>query len=124
MSASTIYSLRDGLITVTDAAGQLLWAGRPLGVSVKAIAALSTLDAVIVLLDYMEMGRGQVKNLIRLERDGRVAWQASLPTREPSDCYVDFSLGSGSHISASSWSGWRVLLDPASGEIEEKAFTK
>lgn len=124
MSEATIYTLDDGTITATDVSGAVVWVGRPLGARVVDVAVLSTVGAVIVLLDYMEMGSGPVNNLIRMNRDGTVAWQALLPTTEPSDAYVDFSLASEGLILASSWSGWRVRLDAESGEIIEKLFAK
>jgi outer membrane protein assembly factor BamB len=124
LSEVTVYGLDDGTITATDASGAVVWTGRPLGARVVDIAVLGAIGAVIALLDYMEMGSGPAKNLIRIDREGTVVWQAPLPTSELSDAYVDFSLDSEGLVSANSWSGWRVRLDAASGEIIEKLFAK
>jgi outer membrane protein assembly factor BamB len=125
MSEATVYGLDGGTITATDASsGVVLWAVRPLGARVVDIAGLGAFGGVVVLLDYMEMGSGPANNLIRLDRNGAVVWQAPLPTGEPSDAYVEFSLDSEGWVSASSWSGWRVRLDAANGEIIQKLFSK
>lgn len=122
MSGPHIYSIRDGAVVISNELGNVTWEGRPFGTTVLDIAVLAPENDAILLLDYMEMGSGPSRNLIKLDSDGKVSWTAELPTGEPSDCYVSFHLDGD--VFAHSWSCYRVRIDRRSGLITERTFTK
>jgi hypothetical protein len=45
-------------------------------------------DSAIVLLDYMEMGEGPQRNLVKVRHAGSIAWIADLPNTGQQECYV------------------------------------
>lgn len=116
------YSVTNGAVLVVDARnGNPLWHGEIDEVpAVRALGIPNSEDA-IVLLDYMAK-RGAFANLVRIGPDGAVRWRAQLPTSDPSDAYVNFELNG--RLSANSWTGHRVVLDIATGEIKESDFVK
>jgi hypothetical protein len=49
-------------------------------------------DRAIVLLDYMAGPIGPRQNLICVDCDGQVVWQAALPTSSSPESFVSFEL--------------------------------
>ncbi len=76
----------------------------------------------LVIFDW-ETGTGSQENLVCLEPDGRVRWRATLPTGDPSDCFVAVGLD-GDLVRANSMSCYAVWLDPATGRALRTLFTK
>lgn len=76
----------------------------------------------MVLLDYMAQPSGPFENLVRVDGQGRVVWRAPPPPGSVGDAYVSFSV-EGDNV-ANSWSGYRVILDAATGKICESRFVK
>jgi hypothetical protein len=64
-----------------------------------------------------------VPNLVCVDDGGSVVWRAELPVHSGDDIYVDADVRSGALI-AISWSGYRVTINPFSGEITSRLFTK
>jgi hypothetical protein len=54
--------------------------------------------------------------------DGSVRWQ-HLPPEGAQDAFVSVELRAG-EVAMTSWSGWRVLVDPVSGVVTKRDFTK
>jgi len=79
-------------------------------------------DSAVVLLNAPS-GAGRVRNLLRVDRAGNVIWRAELPDREPTDSFTAFEIRDGA-VSASTWSGHRVLIEMSSGRIVGQQFTK
>ena len=119
------YSVEDCQLVVKDSGtGALAWQGRPNGCPVVKTQSLPDSDDAIVLLDYSSGDpRRDFRNILRCRPDGSVAWQAELPDPSSGDAYVDMAVSSGGVI-ARSWSGYRVLLDRATGSIQQSVFTK
>ena len=62
--------------------------------------------------------------LLRVRPDGNIVWRAELPLPDDwTDQYVEFAQSDGV-LSANSWSTYYVLLDPETGRILSKEFTK
>jgi len=76
----------------------------------------------ITLLDALS-GTGRHRNIVRVADDGSVVWRAELPPGSQPDAYVAVSV-SDTEISASSWSGYRVVLDAETGQILRSDFVK
>ncbi len=75
----------------------------------------------IVLLDILASKESQFRNLLCIERDGNVVWKAELPVSQ--DAFVSFQMTTDGLV-ANSWSGYRVILNPATGKIMERQFVK
>lgn len=123
MSEYAQYLLNEGRVSIVGTAGRPIWEGLPLGIHALSVRPQIAGDGALVLLDYMEMGPGPIRNLIRLQSDGQVAWQAELPDRSP-DCYVSVDQDSRGSIYANTWEGWRVNIDIESGKIRRADFVK
>ncbi len=101
--------------------GKLQWRGQPDGYPVwKALSAPDS-DDFLVLLRY-DRGPKTFQNLLRIRPDGSVVWQAELPDRI-FDTYVGMEWSDG-RLTAGSWSGFEVVLDPDTGRILSQKFTK
>jgi outer membrane protein assembly factor BamB len=119
-----LFSVYEGDLVVTDlASGHVIWTGRPLGHAVTEVLPLSGGDKAAVLLDYRSMQSGAARNLICLAVDGEIVWQASLPTDSPSDAFVSLDVV-GERIIAHSWTGYRSIIDPKTGDIIDRTFEK
>lgn len=102
--------------------GRVVWRGQPLGYSVQMVLPTPSSDAFLVLLRYDRGPTTAFRNLLRLQPDGAVVWQAELPDRGY-DAYTDVEWRN--HVlTAFSWSGFLVVLDPDSGRILSTRFTK
>jgi hypothetical protein len=121
--SATVFTMHRGRLISWDLiSGDLRWDGRPLGVAVRIVRSVPGEARAIVMLDRATArspgpcGRG---NLASVDGDGRVRWVADLPTDGVPDRYLSFDLD-GDEIAAQSWSGYRVRLDLATGEIVDK----
>ncbi len=54
---------------------------------------------------------------------GEVVWRAKLPSTSATDTFTEMQL-TAEGVSASSWSGYRVLIDSETGETLSDQFTK
>jgi hypothetical protein len=63
------------------------------------------------------------QNLYCIDASGHAVWRAVLPDASGPDCYLS-AMVDGDHVVAATWSGFRVVLDLASGAIREAEFTK
>jgi hypothetical protein len=118
------YGVNDGELLVFD--DPPTWHGRIEGRPVRQAASLSETPDAIVLLEppLIEDSRQPFPNLLRVGPDGQVVWRAELP--EPGDWtdeYVEFGHRDGK-LTANSWSCFHVVLDPETGRILSKKFTK
>jgi hypothetical protein len=73
-------------------------------------------------LELPDTRDGYASEVIRRAPDGTVAWRV-LPPDGESDAWVAVSL-QGDTVKATSWSGWLVELDLASGNEAARSFTK
>jgi hypothetical protein len=88
------------------------------------IAEAFALDNLVVVrfpYDASPRGYGAFDNLLTLNSRGERAWVAELPTNG-TDSYV--AISSREPLVANSWSGFQCTLDPESGKILRKVFTK
>src|SRR5262245_12486852 len=124
MRTPCTFTILDRQLLITDpATGHTRWHGLPLGLPVEEVQPMQAPDRAIVLLDYLARPTGPNQNLICVDCDGRVVWQAALPTSSSPESFVSFEL-LGDQLFANCWSGWRVAIDPTTGDILRAAFTK
>jgi len=75
----------------------------------------------IILIDYMERRQAGFSNLLCVGRDGDTRWVAELP-RSP-DSFVGMRM-EGNILSAGTWSGYGVKIDPKTGKRLSMVFVK
>lgn len=85
------------------------------------VLALPQSDDQIVLTDYVNAtpDRG---NLARIRNDGTEVWRVT-PATYSQDAWTVARLD-GDVCRASTWSGWDVTLDLATGQERSRVFTK
>lgn len=110
-------------LVITDSVtGRTVWRGKLDGYPVWKALAIPNSDDCIVLLEYWARPEYPFQNLLRIGRDGSIRWRAQLPDIG-ADAYISIRL-TEHELMASSWSGFRVVLDPETGSICSQEFTK
>lgn len=61
-------------------------------------------------------------NLVSVDSEGRVRWEAELPTSNPGDRY--YKISSREPLIAYSTQSYDCVIDPSTGRILSKEFTK
>lgn len=114
------YEIRDGLLEIRDATeGHMIWRGSVDGGDVVKVVALPESEDCVVIITG---GNGDsARNLIKVRKDGSIAWRAEAPPEFGN--YVDIDLQNGD-LMAWSWSCYLLKLDPEKGTILDKSFTK
>jgi hypothetical protein len=81
-------------------------------------------DLVIVFFapDSNPKKFGQFHNVVAVDRNGNRVWEADLPTSNTGDRY--YKIANRSPLTLYSTQSYDVVLDPASGHIIEKRFTR
>ena len=81
-------------------------------------------NRIIVLFDpeAPRNGSGTFQNLFALRANGNRDWIAELPTNESSDVYV--GVASKTPLLANSWSCYMCEIEPTTGRIKARVFTK
>lgn len=83
-------------------------------------------DATVTLYDWMADDVRDGRNLIATNRDGTERWRATPvnfndPARE--DCFTAIRWD-GASLTAYTWSGYKVAVNPDNGSITVLEFTK
>ena len=118
-----VFSCQDGVLIIKDANDDReLWRGKPDGYDVGKVLAVSDPDRCVAFLEPRLMKR-PFPNLVCVDANGSVVWRAELPDHSGDDIYVDAEVRSG-FLVAFSWLCYRVTIDPFSGEITSRLFTK
>lgn len=102
--------------------GTLKWHGQPDGYPVDiALPVPDSDDCLVLLQSWARPGYGLL-NLIRIRPDGSIVWRAEQPMRAH-DRYLDVEW-TEQGLAAWSSSGFNVVLDPDTGRILAREFTK
>jgi hypothetical protein len=112
---------KEGLLSVVDDAGTVLWSGEPLGYRAADVLPIEGSDDCVVMCRYDEVVRGPFRNVARLTSRGAIIWQAEVPAAD--DRFVAIKWMNGL-LTATSWGGWSVRLDVGSGRITDSVFVK
>ncbi len=113
----------EDLLIVDQRSGEVSYTGRPQGHPVEQVMPLPASDDCIVLLAH-ERGPKVFRNVLRLGPTGEEVWVADIPEPTGPDAYVEINWDQEAALTASSWSGYLVSLDPESGRIKEAEFVK
>jgi hypothetical protein len=88
---------------------------------VEALPIAGSPDCVVVL--DPSAGPKVFSNLVRVCPDGEVAWRAATPESSAPDAYVEARFEEGRLI-ATSWSGFRCVVDPEDGSVDRVGWAK
>jgi hypothetical protein len=89
---------------------------------VRVSKVLPCEDDYIVLLDYHDASKARLEaNLRRLHSDGSVVWAATTPNSNGMFTDVEWRDG---RLTAWTWEGFIITVDPRTGRLLEKVFTK
>ena len=111
------------VVSVAVEGGVVLVGDRRLRLEHPVERAIVTGDRLIVLFDPGSgPGDQAFANVKAYDLQGRPLWTAELPTGGSGDCYMNLS--GGRRLTAWSWSCYQCHLDPETGRITERQFTK
>jgi hypothetical protein len=77
----------------------------------------------VIIYDWSANQEYRIENLVRVDASGDLIWRAKLPESTGHDCFVAVIVD-GNAISANTWSGYTLTLDPISGKTLTCTFTK
>jgi hypothetical protein len=119
----TLFAAPDlHLEEIQDANGASVLRGIYKGKTVTQALVLQNGEKCVILLDPSScLELKSHRNLFCLDRDGQIAWIASLP--ETYDRFVEIRVGPVGLL-ANSHSGYLVTLEPATGRVIDQVFTK
>ena len=117
------YQIGDGDIVVLNRdKGNVHWRGRPKGYPAESVVPVpGDLDAVI-LVPRGEKEQGSFRNLLRIDANGSIVWEAELPDLG-ADAYAKVAVRDR-RLVGWSWSGYMVGINWDTGKIEKQTFTK
>ena len=99
--------------------GSLTWRGLYKGVPIKDVMPVG--GECIILLDPDAGKQPVFKNLLRIGRGGYPRWLADLPASP--DAFIDMR-SERAGVSARTWSGYTIRIDPNSGRHLGQEFVK
>jgi hypothetical protein len=114
------FEVRDGAVCKVDVSTGAVTARRG-PEATQVVQILPTEARLIVREDYYRFPEGQ-SNLYCLDHDLRRLWTAELPSA--GDAYANPVLDRGVVLECGSWGGFTCEIDPGTGQIVRKAFTK
>jgi hypothetical protein len=121
MSAPKFEVTPSGGVRAIDVlTGRVLAERAAVGTSVVQLLPLGA-GRVVVRENYFRFPRGE-SNVYCLDAALREVWRAELPA--PSDVYANPVAADGGLLRVASWECWSCELEPASGRIVRKEFTK
>jgi hypothetical protein len=120
---SISHYVLDGELVIQDPnINTITWKGKPKGYTVVSVTETPEKVDCIVLLEYWANGN-RFKNLLRIDPNGSIIWEAELPSGTGVDAYVKAEWRSA-QLTAWSWSGFMVTIDHEKGSILNKKFVK
>jgi len=114
------FELRGGAVCKVNASTGAVIA-RHAPEATQVVQLLPTGGGSIVQEDYYRFPEGR-SNLYCLDHDLRRLWTAELPSA--GDAYANPVLDRGEVLERASWGGFTCAIDPGTGQIVRKAFTK
>lgn len=123
MSTRALFSVSDGVLTISLDDATEVWAGMPDGMRVLDLRIALDGCSAIALLDP-PVGGGRVRNLVRITSAAEVVWRGELPQAGSTDAFVSLDTDIDGVVLASTWTGCRVRIDPATGGLLSQEFTK
>lgn len=123
MTRRTFYTLDGGDLRISREDPPIEWRGRIDAMTVVEVQPSADGASAVVLMEP-PAGSASVRNLVKVNANAEILWRGELPSGATGDSFVSFSAGADGAISASTWSGYRVLLSVDSGILLDQEFTK
>jgi hypothetical protein len=124
MNFTPLFTVANKEVVVSDlSTGRVIWSGCPLDRDVVDLVQLDLGPRAVVLLEMLGSPPDDRANLVAIDSLGRLLWKAELPTRSSTDGFTSVDLTENG-VSAFSWSGHRVVIDPETGRTISGEFTK
>jgi hypothetical protein len=120
---TTYYSLDDGELRISRDDPSFEWQGRVDSMPVVHVHPSPDGSTAVLLLEA-PTGAAPVQNLVEVDAEANVVWRGELPSDTSADCFVRFDVEEKGDISAATWSGYRVVLSGATGQLLDRRFTK
>ncbi len=120
---TTHYSLDSGELRISRDDPPFEWQGLVDSLTVVEVHPLADGAEALVLLDAPR-GITPVQNLVKVDAEAHVVWRGELPTDTQGDCFVNLAVEEAGNVSASTWSGYQVVLSRQTGRLLERRFTK
>jgi len=120
MSKRRSFALREGTLLIFEGDAEL-GRLRPGEAPVHAFAVDAPGGSVYVVTDPGS-GSLRVANLYKIDPAGRVLWRVEPPGSEPADAFVAISVTKDGIPIAATWSGYKVMLDPDTGQATSLKF--
>lgn len=106
-----VFTANGNFIVIRNGEGPLDVKGFYRGAPIKAAFPLDT-ERCVILIEPDSSKANLFENLLCIGKSGRVLWRAALPSMP--DAFVETSI-SETGILARSLSGYRLVIDPATG---------
>ncbi len=116
-----IFSAVQKITVSHNADGPYSWSGKYGGVDIKCALPSNDGKRCVLLLDPDAMQRPTFENLLCIDELGLAIWVARLP--ESSDFFLSVDHGTEG-LRAATWSGWKLILDSATGAELKRTFVK
>ena len=116
-----VFSSSDGVLVSQAADGYLECSGQHDGTTIKKAIPLEGNKRCVLLLDPDSDKRPVFENLVCIDQIGAIVWKARLSSNP--DVFLDVEMTSGGLL-ASTWSGYKILLDPSTGRALKRTFVK
>ena len=113
------FAIIDDVLCVLDATGTVSDRHRPVGTRIVQLLPLG--ECLIIREDYYQFPRG-ISNLYCLDTALRPMWSAELPAQ--SDTYAGPVIQTEAGLICASWEGLSCTIDPGTGRITHRQFTK
>lgn len=114
------FELQDDVVCkLMESTGSVI--ARHTALCTRVVQLMPVARWLIVLEDYYRFPLGQ-SNMYCIDHDLHMVWVAELPSAD--DTYVNQIFERGDVLQCGSWNGYMCELDPASGRIQRKVFTK
>jgi hypothetical protein len=114
-----MYELREQVLCAVNSNGAIIHRHNAIGTQI--VQLLPFADKVVVLENYDDFPR-HLSNLYCLDSTLRSVWSAELPSA--TDGYIGPLDEFDGKITCSSWECWRCMIDPVTGRILDRVFTK
>lgn len=91
----------------------------------SSIFLLPGICLAIVMYDYnANRSQARFQNIVAYDYDGVQVWHAELPSTSMPDCFTELRSASEEKIEAFSYSCFSCVINPKTGKLERKEFTK
>jgi len=104
--------------------GRVTWKGQPFNWPVSKVIELPENESAIVLLNYYQWDESRGFNLVKIDKIGKVLWQATEKTGQMSKELISDIQLKENILFANTWNGDLLKVDKETGSLTPLCFTK